>query len=109
MVHYIPAQIIASFVCGEGVFPISLSAFICAPAYLNSYAAPAIVLGFIEQGMTPSAMMSFMVAGGITSILAMTAVFALVNRPVFSTYLFIGIIGAVASGILFNMYLGWFT
>jgi hypothetical protein len=28
---------------------------------------------------------------------------------VFSTYLFIGIIGAIASGILFNMYLGWLT
>ena len=53
--------------------------------------------------------MSFMVTGGITSIPAMTAVFASVNRQVFSTYLFIGIIGAIASGILFNMYLGWFT
>lgn len=109
MVHYIPAQTIASFVGGEGVFPIILSAFIGAPAYLNGYAAPAIVSGLIKQGMTPGAAMSFMVAGGITSIPAMTAVFALVNRQVFSTYLFIGIIGAIASGILFNMYLGWLT
>ena len=91
------------------VFSISLSSFIGAPAYLNSYAAPAIVLGFIEHGMTPGAVMSFMADGGIKSIPAMTAIFALVNRQVFSTHLFIGIIGAIASGILFNMYLGWFT
>ena len=109
MVHYIPAQIIASFVGGEGVFPIILSAFIGAPAYLNGYAAPAIVSGLIDRGMTPSAAISSMVAGGSKSILAMTAVFALVNRQVFSTYLFVGVIGAIASSILFNMYLGWFT
>lgn len=105
MIHYVPAEAIASVVGGTGIQPIVVSAFVGAPAYLNGYAAPAIVSGLMEQGMTPGAAMTFMVAGGVTSIPAMTAVFALVRRTVFVTYLGLGITGAVFAGILFNAYL----
>lgn len=107
MIRYIPAEAIASVVGGTGVLPIVISAFVGAPAYLNGYAAPAIVSGLIEQGMTPGAAMTFMVAGGVTSIPAMTAVFALVKRPVFVTYLGLGITGAIISGLAFNAWLTW--
>jgi len=105
MIRYIPAETIAGVVGGTGIQPIIISAFVGAPAYLNGYAAPAIVSGLMEQGMTSGAAMSFMVAGGITSIPAMTAVFALVKRTVFVTYISLGVMGAIASGLLFNTYL----
>ncbi len=105
MIRYIPAETIAGIVGGTGILPIVISAFVGAPAYLNGYAAPAIVSGLMEQGMTSGAAMTFMVAGGVTSIPAMTAVFALVKRSVFITYVGLGISGAILSGILFNAYL----
>ena len=74
-----------------------------APAYLNGYAAPALVAGLIEQGMTNGAGMAFMVAGAVSCIPAMTAVYALVRRPVFAAYVGLGFAGAVLSGIVFGV------
>lgn len=105
MIKYVPASTIASLVGGDGIQPIVVSAFVGAPAYLNGYAAPAIVSGLMEQGMTAGSAMSFMVAGGITSIPAMTAVYALVKRHVFITYLALGITGSIMAGLFFELYL----
>ena len=49
MVQFMSAQIIGSFLSGDGLSSIVIGAFIGVPAYLNSYAAPAIVSGLIEQ------------------------------------------------------------
>ncbi|MEO1490952.1 MAG: permease [Pseudomonadota bacterium] len=102
LVHYVPADFIGSIVGGEGVLPIIVGALVGAPAYLNGYAAPALVDGLMEQGMSPGAAMSFMIAGAVSSIPAMAAVFALVRRPVFGMYVALGIGGAIASGLLFS-------
>lgn len=101
MIHYVPAQMIGGLVGGEGIWPVVFGALIGAPAYLNGYAAPALVAGLMEQGMSPGAAMSFMVAGAVSSIPAMAAVFALVKRGVFATYVAFGILGAIASGLIF--------
>jgi len=105
MITYIPAQAIASVVGGEGLKPIVIGAFVGAPAYLNSYAAPALVAGLIEQGMSVGAGMAFMVAGAVSSIPAMAAVWSLVRWPVFAAYMGFGVLGAVISGIVFAAYI----
>ncbi len=103
MVNYIPAEMIASIIGGPGIGPILLSALVGAPAYLNSYAAPPLVAGLMEQGMSAGAGMAFMIAGGVSCIPAMTAVYALVNKTVFASYVLIGFVGAVISGLLFAL------
>ncbi len=105
MIRYIPAETIAGIVGGTGLQPIFVSAFVGAPAYLNGYAAPALVSGLIEQGMSAGAAMTFMIAGGVTSIPAMTAVFALVKKPIFAAYIGLGMGGAIVSGLVFNAYM----
>lgn len=102
MITYIPAETIASVVGGPGVGPVILSAVIGAPAYLNSYAAPALVSGLIEQGMSVGAGMAFMISGAISCIPAMTAVFALVKKQVFAAYVLLGFTGAVLSGLIYG-------
>lgn len=102
MIQYVPAETIGSVVGGDGVMPVVLGALVGAPAYLNGYAAPALVAGLMEQGMSPGAAMSFMVAGAVSCIPAMAAVFALVKREVFATYVAFGIGGAIASGLIFG-------
>ena len=101
MIHYVPAEAIGSVVGGEGVLPVILGALVGAPAYLNGYAAPALVAGLMDQGMNPDAAMSFMVAGAVSSIPAMAAVYALVKREVFAVYVAFGIGGAIVSGLIF--------
>ena len=104
MIAYIPAESIAHLLGGEGLFPIVLSALIGAPAYLNSYAAPPLVAGLMDQGMSAGAAMAFVVAGGVSSIPAMTAVFALVKRQVLAAYITLGLVGAVLSGVAYGTF-----
>lgn len=101
LILYIPASLIGSLVGGEGFLPIVTGALVGMPAYLNSYAAPPLVAGLVEQGMSYGAAMAFMVAGAISSIPAMTAVWSLVKREVFFAYLGFGVGGAILFGALF--------
>lgn len=103
LITYVPAEMIAGVVGGTGLMPIALAAFVGMPAYLNGYVAPPLVAGLIEQGMSPGAGLSFMVAGAVSCIPAMAAVWSLVKRDVFAAYLGLGISGAILSGVLFQL------
>lgn len=102
MIDYVPADLIGSVVGGDGFTPILTSALIGAPAYLNGYVAPPLLAGLMEQGMSAGAALAFLVAGAVTSIPAMTAVFSLVRPQVFALYLSLGIGGAIIAGLIFS-------
>jgi uncharacterized membrane protein YraQ (UPF0718 family) len=106
LMRYIPAEAIAGVVGGEGLLPIIIAALVGMPAYLNSYVAPPLLAGLTEQGMSAGAAMAFMVAGGISSIPAMAAVWSLVKRAVFTAYIALGVTGAILSGALFGAVYG---
>ncbi|MAC80871.1 MAG: permease [Rhodobacteraceae bacterium] len=103
LVHYVPAEMIAGVVGGEGPLPIAIAAFVGMPAYLNSYVAPPLLAGLMEQGMSAGSAMAFMIAGAVSSIPAMAAVWSLVKPQVFAAYLGLGITGAILSGLLFQL------
>lgn len=103
LVTYVPADLIATLVGGEGILPIATAALVGMPAYLNSYVAPPMLSGLMDQGMSAGAAMAFMIAGAVSSIPAMAAVFSLVKKPVFASYLGLGVTGAILSGVLFQM------
>ena len=106
LIEYVPAEAIGALVGGAGVMPVVLGALVGAPAYLNGYAAPPLVAGLMESGMSAGAAMSFMVAGAVSSIPAMAAVWALVKREVFAMYVLFGIGGAIVSGLIFGAVMG---
>jgi len=105
MVTYMSAQVIGNFLGGDGLFSIVMGALAGVPAYLNSYAAPALVSGLLEQGLSAGGAMAFLVGGAISSIPAMTAVWSLVNRSTFIAYLTFGLGGAILCGLLFQFYI----
>ena len=105
MVTYMSAQVIGNFLGGDGLFSIVIGALAGVPAYLNSYAAPALVSGLLEQGLSAGGAMAFLVGGAISSIPAMTAVWSLVNRSTFIAYLTFGLGGAILCGLLFQFYI----
>ncbi|MGI9364411.1 MAG: permease [Rhizobiaceae bacterium] len=104
MLAYIPAETVTSVLGGEGLGPIVAATFVGVPAYLNGYAALPLVGGLIEQGMAPGAGMAFLIAGGVTSLPAAIAVWALVRPKVFALYIVISLAGAFIAGLLFQ---GW--
>ena len=103
MINYVPAELIANLLGGKGLWPIFLGAIVGAPAYLNGYAAVPLVDALLTQGMAPGAAMSFVIAGGVSSIPAAIAVWALVKPKVFSAYLGFALIGAMIAGSLWQM------
>ena len=102
LVTYVPAEVIARIVGGEGILPIGIAALVGMPAYLNSYVAPPLLAGLIAQGMSNGAAMAFMISGSVSSIPAMAAVWSLVQPRVFFTYLGFGLSGAIIAGIVFS-------
>ncbi len=103
MIRYIPAEAIAGVLGGTGAGPVFLASVVGAPAYLNGYAAVPLVAGLMEQGMSPGAAMSFVIAGGVSSIPAAIAVWALVKPRVFAAYLGLAVTGAVLAGLTWNV------
>jgi len=102
LVRYLPAELVAGVAGGDGVGPVVLGALAGMPAYLNGYVAPPMLAGLIAQGMSDGAAMAFLVAGAVSCIPAMAAVWALVRPPLFALYLGFGLIGAVAAGLVFG-------
>jgi len=103
MVYYMPADLIADVLGGTGLGTIVLGALVGMPAYLNGYAAAPLVGDLLDQGMANGAAMSFMIAGGVSSIPAAIAVWALVKPRVFAAYLGFALTGSVMAGILWQM------
>ena len=103
MVVYDTTEYVAGALGGDGVLTIVLAALIGMPAYLNGYAAVGLMGGLLEQGMANGAAMSFVLAGGVSSIPAAIAVWALVKPRVFAAYLGFAFVGAVIAGLAWQM------
>ncbi len=104
MLAWIPAEAMTAALGGTGLMPIVMATLVGVPAYLNGYAALPLVGGLIEQGMAPGAGLAFLVAGGVTSIPAAMAVWALARPPVFALYIALSLAGAFLSGLLFQIW-----
>jgi uncharacterized membrane protein YraQ (UPF0718 family) len=104
MVAWIPAETVTATLGGDGLLPILTATLIGIPAYLNGYAALPLVAALIDQGMAPGAGMAFLVAGGVTSIPAAMAVWALSKPRVFALHIGMSLTGAFASGLLFQLW-----
>ena len=103
MLRYVPAEVIATVLGGDGLWPILLGAIVGAPAYLNGYATVPLVDALLAQGMSNGAAMSFVIAGGVSCIPAAIAVWALVKTRVFASYLGIALVGSVVAGLIWNV------
>ncbi|MDV7340630.1 permease [Terasakiella sp. A23] len=105
MVTYIPADEVGVWLGNGSWFSVPMAVLVGIPAYLNGYAAIPTVSGLIELGMSPAAGLGFMVGGGVTSIPAAMAVYAVVKRSVFSLYLVLGVGGAMLGSMAYLAYL----
>ena len=103
MLSYIPAETVGNLVGEGGWGSVMLASVVGIPAYLNGYAALPLVAGLMEQGMAPGAGMAFLLAGGVSSIPAAIAVWALARPQVFLAYLGFAFTGACLLGLSFGL------
>ncbi len=105
MVAYVPGERVAGAVGGDGIGSIALATLVGVPAYLNGYAALPLVSGLVDRGMAPGAGLAFLVAGGVTSLPAAIAVWALAKRSVFALYIGLALVGSLASGLIYQIWI----
>jgi uncharacterized membrane protein YraQ (UPF0718 family) len=103
MLAWIPAEAVAGAVGGGGWLTVVGATLVGVPAYLNGYAALPLVSGLVDQGMAPGAAMAFLLAGGVTSIPAAMAVFALARLPVCIAYVGFALLGSLAAGLAYGL------
>lgn len=104
MLRFVPGEAVAEYLGDDGALAIPAAVALGIPAYLNGYAAIPLVKGLIDLGMNPAVGMAFVLAGGVTSIPAMMAVYALVKPRLFAAYLVLAIAGATLAAYA---YAGW--
>jgi uncharacterized membrane protein YraQ (UPF0718 family) len=104
---YVPEAWITNTLGGSNSWAIISSALLGVPVYTNNLMAMPLIGGLLEQGMNPAAALAFLIAGPMTTLPAMSAVWGLVNRKVFSLYLSFALVGAVALGYVYNIVLSF--
>lgn len=97
---YVPQETIVSILGDGSRFAIPLASLIGVPLYLGNLSALPIVKGLIIQGMQPGAAIAFLIAGPVTTIPAMTAVWTVVRRPIFALYVAISLFGSMLLGFI---------
>jgi uncharacterized membrane protein YraQ (UPF0718 family) len=98
MVAWLPGDLVAKTLGGDGLLAVPLAVAVGVPAYLNGYAAIPLIGELMENGMAWGAALAFMVAGGVTSLPASMAVYAIARRTVFIWYLLIALAGSLLIG-----------
>jgi uncharacterized protein len=105
MVAWLPADSVIAFL-GEETMAIPAAVLVGIPAYLNGFAALPLVAGLVELGMNPAVALAFLVAGGIASIPAAAAVWALARPRVFVLYLGLGVTGSLLAAYTYSLFTG---
>lgn len=102
---YVPQEAIAGVLGTQNLLAVPLAALIGIPLYLNNVSALPIVAGLLGQGMQPGAAIAFLIAGPVTTVPAMTAVWGVVRPRVFFLYVALGLVGAILAGLATSLLL----
>lgn len=100
---YVPEELILELLGNKSNYSIIVSTFVGIPFYANNLIALPMIGSFIDQGMSNGAALAFLIAGPITTLPAMAAVWGITNKKVFLVYLAIPIFSAIIFGYLVNI------
>jgi uncharacterized membrane protein YraQ (UPF0718 family) len=100
---YVPENLVSGWIGGEGPFSVIIAAIIGIPFYTTNLTALPLVNGMISLGMNHGAVLAFLIAGPVTTLPAMMAVWGIVKPKVFFMFLAFGLAGSVLFGYLYNL------
>jgi hypothetical protein len=104
LIHlYVPEEWITGVLGGNNPWAIFTAALLGIPVYTSNLTAMPLVGGLLSQGMHPAAGLAFLIAGPMTTLPAMSAVWGLVNRKVFALYIGFALFGAVIFGYIYKL------
>jgi uncharacterized membrane protein YraQ (UPF0718 family) len=101
---YLPKDLIQNLLNQEGTFSVVIATFVGIPAYTSNLTALPLISGLLSLGMNPGAALAFLIAGPVTTIPAMIAVWGIAKPRIFALYLTFSLLGALFTGLLFNLF-----
>ena len=101
ILRFVPQDAIVGWIGTGNPFAPILAALIGIPIYTGNLMAIPLMGGLLEQGMAPGGVLAFLIAGPVTTIPAMAAVWGVVKQRVFWLYITIGLVGAIGFGYLY--------
>ncbi|MBE0636227.1 permease [Candidatus Bipolaricaulota bacterium] len=99
---YVPQDVIVQWSGRANPWAPLLAALVGIPVYTGNLMAVPLIGGLLTQGMSEGAALSFLIAGPVTTIPAMAAVWGVVKPRVFALYFGIGLVGAIVFGYLYQ-------
>jgi uncharacterized protein len=100
---YLPENYISGIIGGDNPFSVLIAALIGIPFYTTNVTALPLVNGLISLGMNQGAALAFLIAGPVTTLPAMMAVWGIVKPRVFFLFLSFGLFGSILAGYLYNL------
>jgi hypothetical protein len=98
----VPQDLIVGLMGTRNLASPALATAIGIPMYTGNLTALPLIGGLLEQGMDPGAALAYLIAGPVTTLPAMAAVWGVVKRRVFFLYLALGVLGALALGYAYS-------
>lgn len=86
IIFYVPQDIILNLFGKQNIFSVLWAAAMGIPLYFNNISAISVVSGLMHAGMSKGAALAFLLAGPITAIPAMIAVFGIVKKKYLSFF-----------------------
>jgi uncharacterized membrane protein YraQ (UPF0718 family) len=105
---YVPSEWVAGILGHQNPWAILSAALLGVPAYASNLTALPMLSGLLDQGMSASAALAFLISGPTTTLPAMAAVWGLTSRRVFALYVSFSLVGAVVLGYLHSLLTGLF-
>lgn len=103
ILKFVPQDAIVGWIGMENPLAPLLAALIGIPVYTGNLMAIPLMGGLLEQGMAHGGVLAFLIAGPVTTIPAMAAVWGVVRQRVFWLYIAIGLVGAIGFGYLYTL------
>lgn len=103
---YVPQDAIVGLLGAHNPLAILLAALVGIPVYTTNLTALPLVSALLQQGMMPGAALTFLIAGPVTTIPAMSAVYGIAKPRVFAVYVAVALVGAMLLGYGYQLLLG---
>ncbi|HLO57489.1 MAG TPA: permease [Bacteroidales bacterium] len=100
---YLPEDLITRYMATDSPISVLIATFVGIPFYTSNASALPIVSGLLTLGMNQGAALAFLIAGPVTTLPAMAAVWGIVKPKVFFLFLTFGLTGSIIAGYLFNL------
>jgi uncharacterized membrane protein YraQ (UPF0718 family) len=100
--YFVPAEWISAVFGVSNVFAVPLAAVIGLPLYVSGNAAIPLMDSFLQAGVSPGAMLAFMITGPGTSAGVIAGISSILKRRAIAYYIACLMVGAIVLGYIYD-------